>query len=121
MTDRNDPSKFRLRWARMFAATFIALHLASGVQAGPPFLTDDPEPVGLHHWEGYVFGTELFWQTDDPTSGHGVVDANFGVYLKFTEHFNLLFSLGHSLSGERNTIGYLGLYWTGGPADTGKS
>lgn len=25
--------------------------------AGPPFLTDDPEPVPLHHYEAYLFGT----------------------------------------------------------------
>jgi hypothetical protein len=25
-----------------------------GVSAGPPFQTDDPEPVGLHHYEFYV-------------------------------------------------------------------
>lgn len=247
----------------MVAATSIALQLAPEMRAGPPFLTDDPEPVDLHHWEAYLFGqgdrtvdansvtgpaiefnygiapntqfhllaplasistpgdewtsgygdtevgfkyrfseetdslpqigvfpmaevatgssrrglgngrtwyrlpvwiqksrgpwttygggglalnsatgqhnsgfagwlvqrdigryltlgTEFFWQTDDPASGRGVVDWNFGGYLKFTEHFNLLFSLGHSLSGGRNTIGYLGLYWTGGPAEAGK-
>ena len=23
--------------------------------AGPPYLTDDPEPVDLHHWETYLF------------------------------------------------------------------
>jgi hypothetical protein len=26
-------------------------------QAGPPFRTDDPEPVPLHHYELYLFGT----------------------------------------------------------------
>lgn len=25
--------------------------------AGPPFLTDDPVPVPLHHWEAYLFST----------------------------------------------------------------
>jgi hypothetical protein len=24
--------------------------------AGPPFLTDDPVPVDLHHYEFYIFG-----------------------------------------------------------------
>lgn len=34
----------------------IALALASTtLLAGPPYLTDDPEPVGLHHWEVYLF------------------------------------------------------------------
>ena len=25
--------------------------------AGPPFLTDDPEPVPFKHWEFYLFST----------------------------------------------------------------
>jgi hypothetical protein len=40
---------------RAFAATLIvalATELAS--RAGPPFLTDDPEPVEYRHWEVYV-------------------------------------------------------------------
>ena len=28
--------------------------LQVGVWAGPPFVTDDPEPVDLHHWEVYL-------------------------------------------------------------------
>jgi hypothetical protein len=62
-----------------------------------------------------TLGTELFWQGNDTNSGRGVVDADLGGIVKFTEDFNLLFSLGRSVSGERNTIWYLGLYWTGGP------
>jgi hypothetical protein len=67
-----------------------------------------------------TLGTELFWQGSDPTDGRSVVDANFGGYVKFTDDFNLLFSLGHSVSGSRNTVWYLGLYWTGGPPEKGK-
>jgi hypothetical protein len=67
-----------------------------------------------------TLGTEFFWQGNDATIGHGVADGNLGGYLKLSENFNLLFSLGHSLSGARNTIWYLGLYWTGGPASAGK-
>jgi hypothetical protein len=67
-----------------------------------------------------TLGTELFWQGSDTNTGRGVADANVGGYIKFTENFNLLFSMGHSVSGERNTVWYLGLYWTGGPAATDK-
>lgn len=35
-----------------FPAVLLAISLATGLQAGPPFLTDDPEPVDLKHWEG---------------------------------------------------------------------
>jgi hypothetical protein len=46
------------RWAaRRAAAGILAAALGAGViRAGPPFLTDDPEPVDLNHWELYVFG-----------------------------------------------------------------
>lgn len=30
---------------------------ACPVFAGPPFHTDDPEPVAFHHWEAYLFAT----------------------------------------------------------------
>jgi hypothetical protein len=36
---------------------FLTLALAASAQAGPPFQTDDPEPVPWHHYEAYVFGT----------------------------------------------------------------
>jgi len=36
-------------------ACTLALALSTPVFAGPPFLTDDPEPVPLHHWEFYTF------------------------------------------------------------------
>lgn len=34
----------------------LLILLAGGLLfAGPPYLTDDPEPVGLHHWEVFLF------------------------------------------------------------------
>ncbi len=48
--------------------------------AGPPFLTDDPEPVDLRHWEAYLF-------TSGMTSGGGsygiagpAVELNYGAF-----------------------------------------
>jgi hypothetical protein len=37
--------------------TLTACVLAIPAYAGPPFQTDDPVPVDLHHWETYLFGT----------------------------------------------------------------
>jgi len=65
-----------------------------------------------------TLGTEIFQQPADSTFGRATQTANAGGYLKFTEKFNLLFSAGRSLSGERYTVWYLGLYWTGGPEKT---
>jgi hypothetical protein len=60
----------------------IALSLASALDAnaawaGPPFRTDDPEPVELHHWEAYVF-TQI---TDTANGVSGVepgLEVNYG-------------------------------------------
>src|SRR5271157_4364090 len=46
------PSPLRFR---AVAVIFIGLGLSVGMQAGPPFLDDDPEPVELNHWEFYIF------------------------------------------------------------------
>ena len=37
------------------ACSLMVLALRTG--AGPPFLTDDPQPVDLHHWEAYVYSS----------------------------------------------------------------
>ena len=44
--------------------------------AGPPYLTDDPEPTDYQHFEIYTFtnGTA----TRDRTSGEGGIDFNYG-------------------------------------------
>jgi hypothetical protein len=62
-----------------------------------------------------TLGPEIFWQGPAGVGGRGTTLVNAGGYLKFTEKFNLLFSAGRSVAGERNTVWYLGLYWTGGP------
>ncbi len=60
----------------LFAVAFI-LAAASASLAGPPFVTDDPEPVELHHWEVYI-GSHL---EHDATGNSGTlphVEVNFG-------------------------------------------
>ena len=43
---------------RFIFATLLLVGLAAPyANAGPPFLTDDPEPVELHHFEFYTFST----------------------------------------------------------------
>lgn len=52
---RNDTtsSAFSFRLLANIAA-FAAVIVVPAL-AGPPFITDDPEPVDLHHWEVYAF------------------------------------------------------------------
>jgi hypothetical protein len=41
----------------IFLMALAAILVSRWVLAGPPFLTDDPEPVAYRHWEAYVFST----------------------------------------------------------------
>lgn len=64
---------------RLAAMVFWATVLIPATAfAGPPFRTDDPEPVDLHHWEFYTFtsGTHV----DGNTSGVGpAIEFNYGL------------------------------------------
>ncbi len=54
------------------------LLLATHTLAGPPFLTDDPEPVDYQHWEAYLFANG-----DHTHDGYGIngpaAELNYGV------------------------------------------
>ena len=47
--------------------------------AGPPFLTDDPEPVDYQHWEFYLFGNGDHAGINDYTITGPAVELNYGV------------------------------------------
>jgi hypothetical protein len=52
-----------------------ALLAASPAVAGPPYITDDPEPTGLGKWEVYAFG--------DGSIDHGDYDGVAGLDLNY--------------------------------------
>jgi hypothetical protein len=56
----------------------LYLPLATLAQAGPPFRTDDPEPVDYQHWEFYAFsaGTHVAGDTSGVLPG---IEVNYGV------------------------------------------
>lgn len=56
----------------LFALVFLSLRAF----AGPPFQTDDPEPVELHHYEAYVFGT---WDHSPTGTGAAIPAFEFNV------------------------------------------
>jgi hypothetical protein len=39
------------------SAAFVLILTAAAASAGPPFQTDDPEPIGFRHYEFYTFAT----------------------------------------------------------------
>ncbi len=66
------------RFSRVFPAlTAVAILGAGTAQAGPPYRTDDPEPVAHQHWEIYAFstGTHLRGDTNGVLPG---LDINYG-------------------------------------------
>jgi hypothetical protein len=63
---------------RLIAALMALTAWAGAVHAGPPFLTDDPDPVPLHHWEAYVFTTRDRTRSTDTVTGPAV-ELNNGI------------------------------------------
>jgi len=64
---------------KALAAALIAaaLAMAPGIAlAGPPFITDDPEPTDLGHWENYSFVSGV--HTPGQTTGQAGLDLNYG-------------------------------------------
>jgi hypothetical protein len=63
--------------ARLWRIVFVALlGLTQPVLAGPPYLSDDPEPTDYKHYEIYTFGNGT--ATRDGRSGEMGIDFNYG-------------------------------------------
>jgi hypothetical protein len=58
--------------------TLAAALCATQAIAGPPFRTDDPEPVDYQHWEFYLFSTGTHVRGDTTATLPGV-EINYGV------------------------------------------
>ena len=55
----------------------LSLLLATRTFAGPPYLTDDPEPVEFQHWEAYLFANGV--HTGDGYNINGpAAELNYG-------------------------------------------
>jgi hypothetical protein len=85
---------------RFFAS--VALCLAcSALAAGPPYLTDDPEPVDLHHWEAYLFTAGQTFQ--GARSGLApAIEANYGPFQDAQLQFQLPMAYGDGDDGLRH-------------------
>jgi len=56
--------------------------------AGPPFLTDDPQPVGFKHWEFYISSVSIIHSDNwSGTSPH--IEVNYGLIPNLQVHFLL--------------------------------
>ena len=61
-----------------------------------------------------VLGTEVYHQEAQSVGARQTTFTDAGGYYNFRENLSLLFMLGHTVSGERHTVGYVGLYYTWG-------
>ncbi len=58
------------------AALAVALALAAPAWAGPPYVTDDPEPTRTGGWENYALVTGT--NTPGGTAGQAALELNYG-------------------------------------------
>ncbi len=70
--------------------------------------------------ERLILGGEIFAQGKSSDDNRSFMVFNLGGFFKITPNFQLLFSGGHTLAGGGHTIGYLGLYYTGGFGEEGR-
>jgi hypothetical protein len=64
---------------RFWTVLVFAVALASPAMAGPPYITDDPEPTDTGHWENYLFveGTRAGGEFAGPPVG---IELNYGPF-----------------------------------------
>ena len=70
---------------RLLRAACILLLLPLRAFAGPPFLTDDPEPVEEHHWEFYL-ASQNNALPHEHTGTAPQVEVNYGVHTDVQLH-----------------------------------
>lgn len=61
---------------RLLGGLALSLALVGPAVAGPPYVTDDPQPTDLGHWEIYTFASGV--HTPGDTSGEAGIDLNYG-------------------------------------------
>lgn len=61
-----------------------------------------------------TLGAETYHQEAQTVVGRQSTFADAGGYYNVHQNLSLLFMMGHTVTGERHTVGYLGLYYTWG-------
>src|SRR4051812_24876898 len=100
MHRRRGLQMFRVRLACVFLMSLVAVTAL----AGPPFFTDDPEPVEEHHWEVYLASQHIFEMHDKAgTAPH--VEVNYGAYKDLQLHLITTFTYDAPSSPEHSHYG----------------
>jgi hypothetical protein len=91
------------RTAVSLLLTIISFLFTSRLSAGPPFKTDDPQPVDLRHWEFYIASMQQFESgAMNATLPH--FEINYGVVPNVQLH--VVAPVGYVHTGEATQYGY---------------
>ena len=93
------PHPYRFHLIARLAA--VTLSLAAVAHAGPPFVTDDPEPVDFKHWEIYL--ATLQTHNADGWSGTAPhIEINYGIVPDVQLHLVAPFSYNKTVGSPTN-------------------
>ncbi|BBP01100.1 transporter [Sulfuriferula nivalis] len=76
------------------------LIISSPALAGPPFLTDDPEPVEYQHHELYISSQQLKTR-NDTTGTLPHIEYNYGALPDLQLHIIVPYAFNHPVNGQR--------------------
>ena len=93
-----------LAWVSCACALLTGPGAPRPVFGGPPFVTDDPEPVPLHHWELYLAGT-YSRERGGESALAPMVEVNYGAFPDVQLHLVAPFAYDHP-TGEGGHFGY---------------
>lgn len=84
--------------------TILFIFAIQFVLAGPPYNTDDPQPVDLKHWEYYIASINTF-RPDESSGTSPHVEVNYGLVPNVQIH--LILPLNYDYSRQNGfTLGY---------------
>lgn len=81
----------------------VSLLLSTAAFAGPPFLTDDPEPVKYGHWE-INYAVSKIWREGSTSTALPAVDINYGILPDVQVHAQPRFSREQGADGTHTGI-----------------
>jgi hypothetical protein len=89
--------------ARIIGVLVLAALVPHAGRSGPPFKTDDPQPVDFHHWEFYLASQQEFAQHGtSATLPH--IEVNFGAFRNVQIH--VVAPMGYVREGDGEAYGY---------------
>jgi hypothetical protein len=79
------PASMSSLMRQALACATLIISCAPFAESGPPYITDDPEPVDLHHWEIFL-ATILHRYHGERTGEAPEVEVNYGALQNFELH-----------------------------------